>query len=98
MKKDKEYITPKCVDLSSNSVAWAQAPCSPGSSPSDMQCWNGGSPTGPEGECADGTTPETTEGGICTDGTTPNTQGPGWCNTGGNPQSGGDCVGGTTPE
>ena len=96
MKKEKEYIPPKCSALFLEPVAWAAA-CSVGSAPVNQPCWNGGSPTGAEGECADGTTPQTTEGGVCKTGTTPNTLGPGYCSTGGNPQSGGTCSTGTTP-
>ena len=67
----KKYVRPKCIDFSLLPSAYALGACGGGSSPvSDNPCWNGGAPTGYDGECATGTHP--TSGGLCNSvGTTP---------------------------
>ena len=77
MSKDKEYIPPKCFDLSLEPSARTQGACSYGSIPAaEDPCWNGSSPTGYDGECSNGTTPSE---GVC-------------YSTGSTPSAGGACI------
>lgn len=79
MEKDKkEYIPPKCVDLSSGFSGQAKGTCVYGSSPGEP-CWNGGSPSGFDSDCATGSNPSEA---VCATGTSPSAE---ECLTGGAP-------------
>ena len=69
-KDKKEYVPPKCVDLSSSFSGQAKGTCVYGSSPGEP-CWNGGAPTGFDNDCAIGTQPTQA---VCGPGTNPDAE------------------------
>lgn len=68
MDKNKKYISPRCIDFSLVTLAYAGGECVTGSAPAGKKvctlgsspnnaCWNGSIPQGGSGECASGGTP-----------------------------------------
>ena len=87
MAKKKKYISPRCVNLSSQPYAQARIDCDYGSTPSgdDPVCWNGGNPAGDGNECSVGNTPHNTEGLCYATGSAPYGEYGGICDGGGDP-------------